>query len=188
MFSCSAARQVSLSFTISRSCSNSCPLSQWCHPAILSSVLLFLTSILPSIKIFSSESDLHIRWPKYRSFSSSISPSLNIQDLCLLGLTGWISLQSRGFSRVFSNTTVQKHHFFSAQPSLRSSSHIHTWLLEKTKLWRFVSLSARWCLCFLICYLGLSQLFSSACEITQPIKTNHTAFQDYSYPLWQPTL
>ena len=65
----------------------------------------------------------------------------NIQDLSPLGLTGWISLQSKGLSRVFSNTTVQKHQFFSIQPSLRSNSHIHTWLLENIALttWTFVS-------------------------------------------------
>ena len=56
---------------------------------------------------------------------------MNTQDWSPLGRTGWISLQSKGFSRVFSNTTVQKHQFFSAQPSSQSNSHIHTWLLEK---------------------------------------------------------
>ena len=83
-----------------------------CHP------LLLLPSIFPSIKDFSKESALRIRWPKYWSFSFSISPSMNIQDLFPLGWTGWISLKSKGLSRVFSNTTVQKHWFFSAQLSL----------------------------------------------------------------------
>ena len=74
-----------------------------CHPLVL------WLSIFPSIRVFSNESTLHIRWPKYWSFSFSISPSVNIQDWFPLGWTGWISLQSKGLSRVFSNTTVQKH-------------------------------------------------------------------------------
>ena len=96
-----------------------------CHP------LLFLPSVFPSIRVFSNEPALHIRWPKYWSFSFSISTPMNIQGWFSLGLTGLISLQSKGLSRVFSNTTVQKHQFFSAQLFLWSSSHIHTWLLEK---------------------------------------------------------
>ena len=86
--------------------------------------------IFPSIRVFSNESVLHIRRPKYWSFSFSISPSSEYLDWFPLGVTGLI-LQSKGLSRVFSNTTVQKHQFFSAQPSLWSNSHIHTWLLEK---------------------------------------------------------
>ena len=97
-----------------------------CYP------LLLLPSIFPSIRVSSSEWVLLIRWPKYWSFSLSISPSRNIQDWFPLGWTGLISLQSKGLSRVFSNTTVQKHQFFGAQHSLWSNSHIHTWLLEKT--------------------------------------------------------
>ena len=92
------------------------------HP--LSSLLL-LPSILTSIRVFSNESVLCIRWPKYWSFSFSIGVSalalelsMNIQDWFPLGLTGLTSLQSKGLSRVFSNTTVQKHQFFSAQLSL----------------------------------------------------------------------
>ena len=65
---------------------------------------------------------------------ASVLP-MNIQDWFPLGWTGWISLQSKGLSRVFSNTTVQKHQFFSAQLSLWSKSHIHTWLLEKPYPW-----------------------------------------------------
>ena len=96
-----------------------------CHP------FLFLPSIIPSNRVFSNESVLHIRWTNYWSFSFSISPSNEYQDWFPLGLTGLISLQSKGLSRVFSNTTVQKHQFFGAQFSLWSNSHIHTWLLEK---------------------------------------------------------
>ena len=98
---------------------------------ILCHHLLLLPSIFPSIRVFSSESVLHIRWPKYWSFASASVLPMNIQDWFPLGLTSLISLQSKGLSRVFSNTTVQKHHFFNAQLSLWSNSHIHTWLLEK---------------------------------------------------------
>ena len=99
---------------------NSCPLSRWCHPTISSSVhpLLLLPSIFPSIRVFCNESALHIKWPKYWSFSFNISPSNEHQDWSPLGWTGWISLQSKGLSRVFSNTTVQKHQFFGAELSL----------------------------------------------------------------------
>ena len=74
---------------------------------------------------------LCIRWPKYWSFSFSISPSNEQPGLISLGWTGWISLQSKGLSRVFSNITVQKHQFFGTQLSSQSNPHIHTWLLEK---------------------------------------------------------
>ena len=90
-----------------------------CHPLLLS------PSIFPSIRVFSNESTLRIRWPKYWSFSFNISPS-NEHGWTPLGWTGWISLQSKGLSRVFSNTTVQKHQFFGAQLCLQFNSHIHT--------------------------------------------------------------
>ena len=80
--------------------------------------LLFLPSIFPSIRVFSNELALCIRWPKYWSFSFNINSSDEHQDWFPLGWTGWISLQSKGLSRVFSNTTVQKHQFFGAQLSL----------------------------------------------------------------------
>ena len=76
--------------------------------------LLLLPSVFPSIRVFSNESVLCIRWPKYWSFSFSISPSSEYSGLIALGLIGLISLQSKGLSRVFSNTTVQKHQFFNA--------------------------------------------------------------------------
>ena len=82
-----------------------------CHP------LLLLPPIPPTIRVFFSESTLCISWPKYWSFSLSISPSNEHQDWSPLGWTGWISLQSKGFTRVFSNITVQKHQFFGAQLS-----------------------------------------------------------------------
>ena len=83
-----------------------------CYP------LLLLPSIFPSIRVFSNESVLPIRWQKYWSFSFSISPSSKYPRLISFRMDGWISLQSKGLSRVFSNTTVQKHHFFITQLSL----------------------------------------------------------------------
>ena len=88
-----------------------------CH-LILCRPLLLLPSIFPSARVFSNGSVLLIRWPKYWSFSFSVSSPMSIQDWSPLGWTGWISLQSKGLSRVFSNTTLQKHQFFSAQLSL----------------------------------------------------------------------
>ena len=104
---------------------------------ILCCPFLLLPSVFPSIRVFSNESVLHIRWPEYWSFVfqsisalTSVLP-MNTQAWFPLGWTGWISLQSKGLSRFFSNTTVQKHQFFGAQLSLWSNSHIHTWPLEK---------------------------------------------------------
>ena len=108
---------------------------------ILCCPLLLLPSILPSLRVFSNESVLHIRWPKYWSFSFSISPSNEYSGLISFRMDWLISLLSKGLSRVFSSTpvhsTVQKHQFFWAQLSLLSSSHIHTWLLEKPQLWLY---------------------------------------------------
>ena len=123
-----AACQTSLSFTISPSLLKpmSIELVRPFNHFILCCPLLLLPSIFPSVRVFSNESVLRIRWPKYWSFSFSINPSKEYSDWFPLGLTGLISLQSKGLSRVFSSTTVQKHHFFEAQPSLWSNSHIHT--------------------------------------------------------------
>ena len=88
---------------------------------ILCRPLFLLPPIPPIIRVFSNESTLHIRWPKYWSFSFSIIPSKEHP-----GLISWISLQSMRLSRVFSNTTVQKHQFFGTQLSSQSNSHIHT--------------------------------------------------------------
>ena len=117
------------------------------HP-ILYHPLLLLPSVLPQHQGLFNESALHIRWSKYWSFS--ISLPMNIQGWFPLGLTDLISLLSKGLSRVFSSTTVPKHQFFGAKPSLWSSSHIHMWLLQKPELWLDGPLSAKWCLCFLI--------------------------------------
>ena len=110
-------------------CSNSCPLSQWCHPTTSSSVILFFCpqSFPASVSFPMSQFFTSGGQSIGASASTSVLP-MNIQDWFPLGLTGWISLQSKGLSRVFSNTTVQKHQFFGAHFSLYSKSHIHTWL------------------------------------------------------------
>ena len=113
--------------------SNSCPSSQWCHPAILSSVIPFFSCLqsLPASESFPI-SQL-VSWGGQItgvSASASVLP-MKTQDWCALGWTGWISLKYKGLSRVFSNTTVQKHQFFGTQLSSQSNSHIHTWPLEK---------------------------------------------------------
>ena len=95
-------------------------------------LLLLPSSNFPSIWVFSNELVLHIRWPKFWSFSFSISPSNEYSEWISFRID-WLDLiavQGR-LSRVFSNTAVQKHHFFSAWLSLSTNSHIHTWLLEK---------------------------------------------------------
>ena len=96
------------------------------HPLSPPSLTLF-----PSIRVFSSESALCIRWPKYWSFSSASIIPMNIQGWFPLGLTGWISLQSKRLSRVFSSTIIWKHQSFRAWPSLWSNSYIQTWLPGK---------------------------------------------------------
>ena len=117
--------------------SNSCPSTRGCHPAISSSVIPFSSCPQP---LPASES-----FPMSQLFTwggqsigvlalASVLP-MNTQDWSPLGWTGWISLQSRGLSRVFSNTTVQKHQFFGTQLSSQSNSRIHTWLLEKPQPW-----------------------------------------------------
>ena len=128
-----AARQASLSITNSRSSPKLMSIESvmpFSH-LILCLPLLLLPPMPPSIRVFSNESTLHMRWPKYWSFSFSITPSKNTQDWSPLEWTGWISLQSKGLSRVFSNTTVQKYQFFSTQLSSQSNFNIHTWPQEK---------------------------------------------------------
>ena len=93
-----------------------------CH-LILCRPLLLLPPIPPSIRVFSNESTLRMRWPKYWSFSFIIIPSKEHPGLISFRMVGWISLQSKGLSRAFSNTTVQKHQFFGAQLSSQSNSH-----------------------------------------------------------------
>ena len=105
-----------------------CPLSQWCHPAISLSVIPFSSSpqSLPASGSFPMSIEV--------SALASVLP-MNTQDWSPLGWTGWISLQSKGLSRVFSNTTVHKHQFFGAQLCSQSNSHIHTRPVEKPQPW-----------------------------------------------------
>ena len=115
-------------------CPNSCPLSQWCHPTSSSSVVP-LSSHLQSFPASGSFLMSQFFASGGQSIGVSASASvlpINIQDWFPLGRTGWISLLSNALSRVFSNTTVQKHQFFVAQLYLSHNSHIHTWSLEKT--------------------------------------------------------
>ena len=114
--------------------SNSCPANRWCHPAISSSVVPFSScpqSLLASRSFPMSQLFASGGQSTGVSASTSVLP-INTQDWSPLGWTGWISLQSNGLWRVFSNTIVQKHQFFGAQLSSQSNSHIHTWPLEKT--------------------------------------------------------
>ena len=137
-------------------CSNTCPLSRWCHPTISSSFIPFsshpesfpASGSFPMSWFFTSGSQRI-----GASASASVLP-MNIQDWFPLGWTGLISLQSKGLSRVFSSTTIWKHQFFVAQPSSWSNSHIMT--TGKTIAWLYEPLSAKWCLCFLISCLGFS--------------------------------
>jgi len=118
-------------------CSNSCPLSWWCHPTISSSVIPFFScpQSFPALGSFPVSQFFASGGQNIEaSVSASVFP-MNIQGWFPLGLTGLISLLFKELSRVFSSTTVRKHQFFGAQPSLWSNSHIHTWLLEKPEPW-----------------------------------------------------
>ena len=100
-------------------CSDSCPLSQWCYLTISSSAALFSFCFQSCPESGSSPVDLHIRWPKYWSFTSASILPMNIQDWFSLRLTGLISLLSKELSRIFSSITIQRYQFFGTQPSLR---------------------------------------------------------------------
>ena len=120
-------------------CSDSCPLNQWCHSTISSSATPFsgfqsfpASGSLPVSQLFTSGGQSIVA-----SSSTSVLP-MNIWGLFPLGLTGLISLKSRGLSGVCPTTTIWKPQFFSTQPSLWFNSHIHTWLLEKPQLWLYV--------------------------------------------------
>ena len=113
--------------------SNSYSSSRWCHPTISSSVIPFSPHLqsFPESESFQMSQFFASRGPSIGGSASTSVLPMNIQDWFPLGLTGWISLQSTRLSRVFSNTTFQKHQFFGPQLSLQSTSHIYTWLLEK---------------------------------------------------------
>ena len=125
---CTAALQDSLSITNSQSLLKfmSIELLMPSNHLMLCHSLLLPPTIFLSIRVFSNESGLCIRWPKYWCFSFNISPSNEYSGLISFRMDWWISLQAKGLSRVFSNTTIQKHQFFSTQLSLQSNSHIHT--------------------------------------------------------------
>ena len=116
---------------------NPCSSSRWCHPASSSSVLPFSScpQCFPALGSF--QMSQLFAWGGQSTGVSALASvlSMNTQDWPPLGWTGWIFLQSKGLSRVFSNTTVQKHQFFGAQFSSQSNSHIHTWLLVKPYPW-----------------------------------------------------
>ena len=123
---------------------------------ILGHSLLLLPSPFPSIRTIpvsqfftSGSQSIGV------SVSASVLP-MSIQDWFPWGWTGWISLQSKGLSRVFSNTAVQEHQFLGAELSLWSNYHVHSWLLKKPYLWLYRALLAKWYLCFWICCLGWS--------------------------------
>ena len=118
---------------IPRACSNSCPSSHWCHPTISSSVVPFFSCLqtLPASGSFSISQFFAAGGQSIEALASASVLPMNIQDWFPLRLTGLISLQSKGPSKFFSNTAVQKHQFLGPQLSLWSNSHIHTWILEK---------------------------------------------------------
>ena len=138
-------------------CSNSFPLSQWCHLSILSSITPFssqlksflATGSFPMSQLFASSGQ-----SIWASASAPVFP-MNIQGWFSLGLTVFMSLLFKRLSKVFSSTT-EKLQFFGTQLSLWSKSHNHTWQLEKSQLWLYGFLLAKWCLCFLIHWLLLS--------------------------------
>ena len=154
--------QVSLSSTISWSLLKFMSI-EW---VILSNHLMFcgplllLPSIFPRIRIFSSELAFHLKFPKYWSFTFTSDSSKYISDSSKeyspLGLTGLIFLQTKEVKIIFLSTTIYRHQFFNTQPSLWSNSHICTRLLEKTIALTIQTFVCKWCLCFLTCYLGLS--------------------------------
>ena len=159
-----AAPQAFLAFTISHSLLKLTSIELvmpssyliFCHP-------LLLPLIFPTIRVFSNESALHIRWSKYWSFS--ISPSNGHPGLISFRMD-WLDLLAvQGTLKSLLQHHSSKHQFFDTQPSLWSNSYVCTLLLEKPLLWLDGSLLAKWCLCFLICCLGWSQLFFQRASI-----------------------
>ena len=167
VFPGTAGCQASLSFITSQSLLKlmSIETMMLSNHLILCCPLLLLLLIFPNIRVFSSESALCILWPKYWSFIFSVSPSNEYSGLISFRLTGLIFLLSKGLSRVFCSTIVQKHQFFSIQPS-SANFHICTWL--------YIPLLVKWCLCFLICCLGLAFLFNTMQSIFTALKILYT--------------
>ena len=148
-----AACQASPSFTIFQSLLKLMPIElvMPSNHLILCCPLLLLPSIFPSIRVFSNESTFPIRWPKYRSFMFSISPSNDYSGLISFRIDWFDSW----LSRVFSNTKFESKLILWCL-AFFIVPYIHMWLLEKPYLWLYEPLSAKWCLCFLIRHLGLS--------------------------------
>ena len=153
-------------------CWNSCLLSQWCYPTISSSPSLFV-----DLQSFPASGSFPVGW-LFASSGQNIGASalvsalpMNIQGWFPLELTGLISLLPKGLSRVFANTTSQKHQFFGAQPALWSNSHIHTWLLEKN-----VALTIR-------TFVGKVRflLFNTLSRFVIAFLTFHDPFMDHSF-------
>ena len=181
-----------------RTCSNSWSSSRQCHPTVS-------FSVIPFSRLQSSPASVYFPMSQlFESGGQSIGASvllsvlpMNIQDWFPLGLTGLIFLQSKGLSRVFSNTTVQKHQFFGAQLSLWSNLHIHTWLLEQIialTIWTFVSkpmsllfnMLSRLVIVFLLRSnsLLISWLQSSSAVILEPKKRKSHCF--HCFPIYLP--
>ena len=166
------------------------------HPL---SLFLLLLSIFPSIRVFSKESILYIRWPSIGVLASASVLPKNIQDWFPLWLTDLLSLKSKGLSRVFSNTTVQKHQFFCTQLSSQSNSHIHTWTTGKTialTRWSFVgkaiSLFFNMLSTLVIAFpqrskcLLISWLQSPSAVILEPKKIKSVNFIFHCFPIYFP--
>ena len=134
-------------------CSDSCPWSQWCCLSISLSATFFSFCLqsFPASRPFQMSQFFASGGQSIGASASASVLPMNIHCWFPLELTGLIFLQSKGLSRVLCSTTIQKHQFFSTQPSLWPNSHICTWLLEKSKFWLNGLLLAKWCLCFLIC-------------------------------------
>ena len=180
----SAVPQVYPSVTALRTCSNSCPSSWWCHPNITSSVIPFSSCLwsfpssgsFPVSQFFTSSGQII-----GASASASVLP-MNIQDWLSLLLTGWIPLQSKGLSRVFSNTTVQKHQLSGTQLSLWSNSHTHIWMTTGKNIvltrWAFVG-KVMFLLFNMLSRLAIAFLLRSKCLLISWL-------QSPSAVLWRP--
>ena len=142
-----------------------CWVSESIQPSHPLSPLLLLLSISSSLRVFSSVSVLHIRLPKYQSFSFSTSPYNKYSGLISLRVDKFDLPAVQGTLKSLLQHHSSKASIFSTQLSLWSNSHTHTWLLEKPKLWLYRPLLAKWCLCFLIHCQVLSQLFSQGASI-----------------------
>ena len=158
------AYQASLPFTISQSLLKLMSIMIPSNHLILCHPLLLMPSIFPSVSVSSSESVLGIRWPKCRSFSFSISSSNKYSGLIFLRID-WFDLAVQGTVKSLLQHHNRKPQYFCTHHSLCPNSHIATRLLEKAWFWLYGSLSAKWCLCFLICYLDLSYLFFQGVSI-----------------------